>query len=42
MDLERELTGDIKTIDLKTFINFIRSKGYDGQVNIESINEDLN
>lgn len=42
MDLERELPGDTEIIDLKTFINFIRSKGYDGPVSVEPFNEDLN
>ena len=42
MDLERELPGDTEIIDLKTFLNFIRSKGYDGPVSVEPFNEDLN
>ena len=42
MDLERELPGDTEIIDLKSFINFIRSKGYDGPVSVEPFNEDLN
>ena len=42
MDLERELPGDTGIIDLKTFINFIRSKGYEGAVSVEPFNDDLN
>lgn len=42
MDLERELPGDTKIIDIKAFINFIRSKGYEGPVSVEPFNNVLN
>ena len=38
----REIPGDTEIIDLKTFLNFIISKGYDGPVSVEPFNEDLN
>ena len=41
-DLERELPGDTGIIDLKNFLNFINSKGYQGPVSVEPFNKELN
>ena len=41
-DLERELPGDTEIIDLKNFLNFINSKGYQGPVSVEPFNKELN
>ena len=42
LDLERELPGDTEIIDLKKFLDFILSKGYNGAVSVEPFNKKLN
>ena len=42
LDFERELPGVSKVIDLKSFIGFIRSKGYSGTVSAEPFNKKVN
>ena len=41
-DLERELPGDTKIIDIESFLNFISSKGYKGPVSVEPFNDEIN
>lgn len=42
LDLERELPGASKVIDLKSFIEFIQSKAYYGAVSVEPFNKKVN
>jgi hydroxypyruvate isomerase len=42
IDWERELPGETGIIDLKKFLDFIRSKGYEGAVSVEPFNENIN
>lgn len=42
IDQERELPGDTGIIDLKKFLDFISSKGYNGAVSVEPFNKEIN
>tara|TARA_B100000780_G_C21060675_1_gene426287 strand:- start:37 stop:972 length:936 start_codon:yes stop_codon:yes gene_type:complete len=42
IDQERELPGDSGIIDLKKFLDFINSKGYNGAVSVEPFNKEIN
>ena len=42
IDQERELPGDSGLIDLKKFLDFIGSKGYNGAVSVEPFNKEIN
>ena len=42
IDQERELPGDSGLIDLKKFLDFISSKGYNGAVSVEPFNKEIN
>ena len=42
IDQERELPGDTGIIDLKKFLNFISSRGYNGAISVEPFNKEIN